>query len=278
MASRNRQEAVSFLNTKQNKHDTRIKPMRLFSWNVNGVRAVIKKGFADFVAEYIPDILCLQETKAQPDQINLPFDGYHLYVNPAEKKGYSGVMVLTKEEPLNVTYGMGMAEHDTEGRVIVLEYEGFFLLNVYTPNSQRGLARLDYRTQEWDPAFLEFVKELENTKPVVMCGDFNCAHKEIDLENPKNNLRNAGFTIEERTEFEKLIQCGFVDTFREFTEEGGHYTWWSYMRKAREKNIGWRIDYFLISPAIRPLLQEAKIYPAVMGSDHCPISITLNGK
>lgn len=250
--------------------------MRLFSWNVNGIRAVMKKGFESFMADYTPDILCLQEIRALREQVELPLDGYHIYWNAAEKKGYSGTAILSKTEAKSIAYDMGIEKHDKEGRVITMELDEFYLVNVYTPNAQRGLSRLEYRTQEWDRDFLTYLKELEEDKPVVFCGDLNCAHKEIDLANPKANERNAGFTIEERTEFDKFIESGFVDTFREFCQEGGHYTWWSNFGKAREKNIGWRIDYFLISNALRKKLQDAKIYPHVMGSDHCPISIDLN--
>jgi exodeoxyribonuclease III len=250
--------------------------MRLFSWNVNGIRAVIKKGFMDFMREYDPDVLCIQETKAQPEQVDLDLNGYKAYWNSAEKKGYSGTLILTKQEPLSVVNGLGIEKHDSEGRVITAEYPFYYLVTVYTPNSKRGLARLDYRTQEWDADFFAFVKNLEKKKPVIFCGDLNCAHKEIDLANPKSNERNAGFTIEERTEFDRYIQKGFIDTFREFHQEGGHYTWWSYFGKAREKNIGWRIDYFLISKALKSRLVDARIYPHVMGSDHCPVSIDLD--
>lgn len=249
--------------------------MKLFSWNVNGIRAAIKKGFESFLTEYDPDILCLQEVRAQRDQIDLPLNGYHVYWNSAEKKGYSGTAIFSKVEAKSVSYDLGIDKHDTEGRVITVELKDYYLVNVYTPNAQRGLTRLDYRTQQWDRDFLEYVKELEEHKPVVFCGDLNCAHKEIDLANPKANERNAGFTIEERTEFDNYIQNGFIDTFREFCDEGGHYTWWSNFGKAREKNIGWRIDYFLISKSLRKKLLDAKIYPDVMGSDHCPISIDM---
>lgn len=251
--------------------------MDFISWNVNGIRAAIKKGFIDFVKKTRPDFLCLQETKAQPDQVELPFRSYHEYWNSAEKKGYSGVAVLTRHEPLDVRYGMCIAKHDSEGRVLTLEYNDFFLVNVYTPNSQDGLRRLAYRTGEWDVDFLAYVKALEQNKPVIFCGDLNCAHKEIDLARPKDNTKSAGFTPEERARFDVIIDSGFIDTFREFNKEGGHYSWWSYRARAREKNIGWRIDYFCISPALRPRLKKADIMPQVMGSDHCPVRMVLDG-
>ncbi|HPA45631.1 MAG TPA: exodeoxyribonuclease III [bacterium] len=249
--------------------------MKLISWNVNGIRAVLGKGFLDFVKTAQPDVLCLQETRAMPDQVDLPLPGYFPYWNPAERKGYSGTAVFTKQKPLSAFYGMNKPEHYTEGRMITLEFPDYYLVNVYTPNAGRELERLAYRTKEWDPAFLFYVKELEKKKPVIFCGDLNVAHKEIDLADPKGNEGNAGFTIEERAGFDRIIQSGFIDTFREFTEDGGHYTWWSYMGRARAKNIGWRIDYFCISPALRPQLKESAILLDVMGSDHCPISIRL---
>ena len=244
------------------------------SWNVNGFRAVLKKGFALWFDKEKPDILCIQEIKLQKDQHNLTSEGYKQYWNYAEKKGYSGTAIFTKISPIDVKYGLGKKEHDNEGRVITLEFDGFFLVNVYTPNSQRGLTRLNYR-QEWDKDFLLYLKKLENIKPVVACGDFNVAHKEIDLKNPKNNVKNAGFTPEERTGMDNYINSGFVDTFREFDKKGGNYTWWSYMFGARAKNVGWRIDYFLISKSLRPRLKNAFILPDVMGSDHCPVGIEL---
>lgn len=249
--------------------------MKLISWNVNGIRAALKKGFLDYLAEENPDIICLQETKACPEQVDLDLPDYHPYWNCAEKKGYSGVTVFTRPEPLEVVNGMDLPEHDKEGRVITLKYPDFYLVNVYTPNSQRGLTRLDYRTKEWDAAFLNYLKELEKERPVIFCGDLNVAHKEIDLANPKSNRRNAGFTDEERASFDRYIEAGFIDTFREFVKEGGHYSWWSYMAQARARNIGWRIDYFLISPALRPRLKDAFIRPEVMGSDHAPVGIIL---
>jgi len=249
--------------------------MKLISWNVNGIRAALKKGFLDFVEQADPDILCIQEMRALPEQVDLPMDGYHVFWNPAEKKGYSGTAIFSKVEPLSSSYGIGKAEHDNEGRVITLEYKDYYLVTVYTPNSGRGLARLDYRSKEWDPAFLKYLKKLEKKKPVVFCGDLNVAHTEIDLANPKSNEKNAGYTIEERQGFDQIVKKGFIDTFREFTSEGGHYSWWSYVGKAREKNVGWRIDYFCISPVLRPKLKKAVILPEVMGSDHCPVQIIM---
>ena len=249
--------------------------MKLISWNVNGIRACIKKGFMDFFTETDADIFCIQETKAHREQVELETPGYHQYWNSAVKKGYSSTLVLTKSEPLSVTHDLGIEKHDQEGRVITAEYPDFYLVNVYTPNSKRGLLRLDYRTQEWDVDFLAHLKTLEETKPVIFCGDLNVAHKEIDLANPKTNQRNAGFTIEERQRFDKYIDAGFIDTFREFTAEGGHYSWWSYMAGARERNVGWRIDYFCISSTLRPRLQSARILPEILGSDHCPVEMVL---
>ena len=249
--------------------------MKLISWNVNGIRAAIKKGFADFIQEADPDILCVQETKAQDHQVELEIKGYEQFWCSAEKKGYSGTAIFTKIRPLNVTYGLGIDEHDHEGRVINLEFDDFILVNVYTPNSQNELKRLNYR-QQWDRDFLTHLKKLEDNKPVIFCGDLNVAHTEIDLKNPKSNERNAGFTIEEREGFSTYLQNGFIDTFREFNKEPGNYSWWSYRFNARAKNIGWRIDYFCISEALRPRLENAFILPEVMGSDHCPVGITLD--
>ena len=250
--------------------------MKLVSWNVNGLRAILKKGFVDFINRQDPDILCIQETKASADQVELDFPHLpHRYWNAAQKKGYSGTAVFSSVNPLNVTTGIGIENHDSEGRVITLEYPLFYLVNVYTPNAQRGLTRLEYRHGEWDPAFLSYLKKLEKKKPVVVCGDLNVAHREIDLANPAANRNNAGFTDQERQGFDNLVAAGFIDTFREFEKGGGHYSWWSYMNNAREKNIGWRIDYFLISPALRPRLKSASILPDVMGSDHAPVVIEL---
>lgn len=248
--------------------------MKLLSWNVNGIRAVLKKGLVEFIQKNKPDILCLQETKAAPEQVELELPGYRQYWNSAEKKGYAGTVIFTKTEPLNVKNDMGIAEHDREGRVIAAEYADFFLVNVYTPNAKRDLSRLDYRIK-WDIDFLKYLKKLEKKKPVIFCGDLNVAHTEIDLTNPKANVGNHGFTPEERAGFGNIVKKGFVDTFREFQKEGGHYTWWSQIGNARSRNVGWRIDYFCISAALRPRLKEAFIMPEVMGSDHCPIGIVL---
>ena len=250
--------------------------MKLISWNVNGLRAVLKKGFLDYLAQEDPDILCIQETKASPEQGEQDFPGYRAFWNAAERKGYSGTLVLSKIPPLQAANGIKIEAHDREGRVVTLEYPDFYLVNVYTPNAQRDLARLDYRTRQWDVDFLKYVKGLEKQKPVVFCGDLNVAHREIDLANPRGNRGNAGFTDEERASFDNIIAAGFIDTFREFQTEGGHYTWWSYMGRAREKNVGWRIDYFCISASLRPRLQDAFIRPEVSGSDHCPIGIILS--
>ncbi|MCP4678445.1 MAG: exodeoxyribonuclease III [Deltaproteobacteria bacterium] len=249
--------------------------MKIISWNVNGIRAAIKKGFLDFVELADADILCLQEVRALPEQVDLDIPGYTMHWYPAEKKGYSGTALLSRVEFIDVTRGLGVKKHDNEGRVLTAELPDYYLVTVYTPNSQRGLARLDYRTKEWDKAFARYLKKLEKTKPVVFCGDLNVAHEEIDLARPKDNHRNAGFTDEERSTFDKLLKSGFIDTFREFTTEGGHYTWWSNFGRARDRNIGWRIDYFCISKALRPRLKEATIMPEVMGSDHCPIVMVI---
>lgn len=249
--------------------------MKLVSWNVNGIRAVLNKGFHEFLAEAQADVVCLQETKAREEQVGTKFDGYFAYWNSAERPGYSGTAIFSKTEPLDVRHGIGLDEHDKEGRVLTAEYPDFFLVNVYVPNSGRELLRLDYRTQRWGPDFFKYLKALETTKPVVFCGDLNVAHKEIDLARPKANVKNAGFTPQERAGFDTYIGGGFLDTFRELEPAGGHYTWWSYMGAARAKNIGWRIDYFCISPALRPRLKDAFIWPHVMGSDHCPVGIVL---
>jgi len=249
--------------------------MKLISWNVNGIRAVLKKGFLDFVANEKPDILCLQEVKAMKEQVELELPGYEQFWNSAVKKGYSGVAIFSKITPLSVKNGLGIEGHDQEGRVLTLEFEDYYLVNVYTPNSKRELLRLQYRTEEWDVAFLNHVKSLEEHKPVVFCGDLNVAHTEIDLANPKSNRKNAGFTDQERESFDNIVAAGFIDTFREFESEGGHYSWWSYMGGARARNVGWRIDYFCISQALRPRLKSAYILPDVMGSDHCPVAIDL---
>ena len=252
--------------------------MKLISWNVNGIRAALKKGFLDFVEAEGADIVCVQETRASPDVVEVEWPaGYGAHWNWAEKKGYSGTLILSRTEPLSLTRGIGVAEHDREGRVLTAEFADFFLVNVYVPNSQRELTRLDYR-QQWDRDFLKHLKALERTKPVIFCGDLNVAHTEIDLARPKDNVRNHGFTIEERTGFGALVEAGFVDTFREFEKGGGHYTWWSQMNNARSRNIGWRIDYFLASSALRPRLKSARIYPHITGSDHCPVGLELKKK
>ncbi len=249
--------------------------MKLISWNVNGLRAVLKKNFLDFVAAERPDILCLQEVKCTLEQVEQLWPAhYTTYWNCAEKKGYSGTAIFTKQRPLQVTPHQGVVEHDQEGRVLTAEYADFFLVNVYVPNSKRDLSRLPYR-QRWDQDFLKFLQQLEKKKPVICCGDFNVAHTEIDLTNPKTNVKNHGFTAEERAGFSAFVAAGFVDTFREFEKAGGHYTWWSQMSNARARNIGWRLDYFLISQSLRPRLKRAAILPHVLGSDHCPVVIEL---
>ena len=245
------------------------------SWNVNGLRACMKKGFMDSFAALSADAFCLQETKLSPDQIEIDLPGYHLYWNSAIKKGYSGTAIFTKEEPISVSYGLGIPEHDTEGRVICAEFPDHFLVTCYTPNSQRGLLRLTYR-MEWEAAFLSYLRELDEKKPVVLCGDLNVAHEEIDLANPKSNRQNAGFTDEERNAMTTLLSAGFTDSFRLLhPDETGAYSWWSYMMHAREKNIGWRIDYFITSSRLAPHIKKASIHPEIYGSDHCPIEIVL---
>ena len=249
--------------------------MKLISWNVNGLRACVQKGFLDFFHEADADIFCVQETKLQEGQIQLELEGYEQYWNYAEKKGYSGTAVFTKKTPLSVRYGIGMEEHDREGRVITLEYEKFFFVTVYTPNSQSELARLDYR-MKWEDDFLAYLKSLEETKPVIYAGDLNVAHQEIDLKNPKTNRKNAGFTDEERAKFSNVLASGMIDTYRYFyPEQTGIYSWWSYRFKAREKNAGWRIDYFIVSEALKDLLQDAKIHTDILGSDHCPVELDI---
>lgn len=249
--------------------------MKLISWNVNGLRACVGKGFLDFLKEADADIFCIQETKMQEGQLALDLPGYYQYWNYAEKKGYSGTAVFTKEEPVSVSYGIGMEEHDKEGRVITLEYPEFYLVTVYTPNSQDGLARLPYR-MKWEEDFLSYLKKLEEKKPVVFCGDLNVAAEEIDLKNPKTNRKNAGFSDEEREKFRELKAAGFIDTFRYFYPElEGAYSWWSYRFQARAKNAGWRIDYFLVSQCLQERLKDAVIYKDVMGSDHCPVGLFL---
>lgn len=250
--------------------------MRLISWNVNGIRACVQKGFLDFFKEVDADIFCIQESKLQEGQIELDLEGYNQYWNYAKKKGYSGTAIFTKQKPLEVTYGLGIEEHDQEGRVITLEFEQFYMVTVYTPNSQNELARLPYR-MEWEEAFKDYLKKLDEKKPVIVCGDLNVAHKEIDLKNPKTNQKNAGFTIEERTKFSELLENGFTDTFRYFYPDmEGIYSWWSYRFKAREKNAGWRIDYFLTSSTLEDRLVGAKIHTEVLGSDHCPVELEIS--
>ena len=249
--------------------------MKLISWNVNGLRACMDKGFMDFFSKMDADVFCLQETKLQAGQIEMDLPGYYQYWNYAEKKGYSGTAMFTKKEPLNVTYGIGVEEHDHEGRVITAEFEAYYVVTVYTPNSQRELARLNYR-MTWEEAFLNYIKSLDAKKPVIFCGDLNVAHKEIDLKNPKTNHKNAGFTDEERACFSKVLENGFVDTFRYFYPEMKDiYSWWSYMFQARAKNAGWRIDYFVTSERLNEKLEDAKIHTTVLGSDHCPVELTL---
>lgn len=249
--------------------------MKLISWNVNGIRACAGKGFMDFFKEADADIFCIQESKMQEGQLTLDLPGYYQYWNYAEKKGYSGTAIFTKKKPHSAALGIGVEEHDKEGRVITLEFDDFYMVTVYTPNSQNELARLPYR-MDWEDAFLAYLKGLEKKKPVVVCGDMNVAHKEIDLKNPKTNRKNAGFTDEEREKFTTLLDNGFIDTYRYFyPEQEGVYSWWSYRFKAREKNAGWRIDYFLVSECLRDKLQGAGILTEVMGSDHCPVELTI---
>ena len=249
--------------------------MKFISWNVNGLRACMQKGFLDFFQEIDADIFCLQETKLQEGQIDLDLPGYHQYWNYAEKKGYSGTAIFSRHAPLNVTYGLGLEEHDKEGRVITLEMPDFFLVTVYTPNSQDGLKRLDYR-MKWEEAFRTYLLQLDARKSVIVCGDLNVAHREIDLKNPKSNRKNAGFTDEEREKFGILLDSGFTDTFRFFyPDREGIYSWWSYRFKAREKNAGWRIDYFLVSKRLETQLKSATIHTEIFGSDHCPVEVDL---
>lgn len=252
--------------------------MKLISWNVNGLRACVGKGFYESIAALDADVVCLQETKIQAGQIDLALEGYETYWNYADKKGYSGTAIFTRRHPLSVTYGLGIDLHDHEGRIITAEYEDFYLVTAYVPNSQDGLRRLDYR-QQWDKDLRAYLKELETRKPVVLCGDLNVAHREIDLKNPKSNRKNAGFTDEEREGFQQLLDAGFVDTFRHFyPDQTDIYSWWSYRFRAREKNAGWRIDYFVVSEALRPLLESAAIHTEIFGSDHCPVEVVLRAK
>ena len=249
--------------------------MKFVSWNVNGIRACVKKGFVDVFQELDADVFCIQESKLQAGQLDLDMPGYHQYWNYAVKKGYSGTAIFTKKEPLSVSYGIGIEEHDQEGRVITLEFEDYYFITVYTPNSQSELARLDYR-MKWEEDFLAYLKKLEETKPVVFCGDLNVAHREIDLKNPKTNHHNAGFTDEERGKFTELLDAGFIDTFRAlYPDRTGIYTWWSYLRKARDTNAGWRIDYFVTSVRLREKIADATIHNEVFGSDHCPVGLEL---
>ena len=251
--------------------------MKIISWNVNGIRAVLKKGFLDFINDFNPDIICIQETKAHPEQVDLDLDNYkYKYWNSATKKGYSGTAIFSKIKPISVQNDMNIEKHDDEGRVICMELKNYFLVTVYTPNSKRDLSRLDYRTNEWDRDFLIYLKELEKIKPIIFCGDLNVAHKEIDLKNPKTNKRNAGFTNEERLGFDNYINSGFLDTFRMYNKEPNHYTWWSYMFNSRAKNVGWRIDYFCISEILKKKITKSIILPEIMGSDHAPILIEID--
>ena len=248
--------------------------MKLISWNVNGIRACLNKGFSDFFKEVNADIFCLQETKCQPEQINLEFEGYTSYWNSAERKGYSGTAIFTKKQPVNVTYGIGIEEHDKEGRIITLEFENFYLVTNYTPNAKRELERLDYR-MVWEDEIRKYLLELNKKKPVIMCGDLNVAHEEIDLKNPKTNKGNAGFTNEEREKMTELLNAGFIDSYRYLYPEKIEYSLWSYMGHAREKNVGWRIDYFIVSNDFRENIKDATIYTEILGSDHCPVGLEI---
>ena len=248
--------------------------MKLISWNVNGIRACLNKGFSDFFKEVNADIFCLQETKCQPEQINLEFEGYTSYWDSAERKGYSGTAIFTKKQPVNVTYGIGIEEHDKEGRIITLEFENFYLVTNYTPNAKRELERLDYR-MVWEDEIRKYLLELNKKKPVIMCGDLNVAHEEIDLKNPKTNKGNAGFTNEEREKMTELLNAGFIDSYRYLYPEKIEYSWWSYMGHAREKNVGWRIDYSIVSNDFRENLKDATIYTEILGSDHCPVGLEI---
>lgn len=251
------------------------KTKKMISWNVNGLRAAVTKGFLDFFRDIDADIFCIQESKLSEGQIELDLPGYYDYWNYATKKGYSGVAVFTKDKPINVTYGIGIEEHDNEGRVITAEYDDFYLITCYTPNSQRGLTRLDYR-MTWEDAFLDYVLKLEEKKPVIFCGDLNVAHKDIDLKNPKTNRKNAGFTDEERGKMDIVLSSGFADSFRVlYPDKEGAYSWWSYMGGARAKNVGWRIDYFIVSDKLKDRIKEAKIHSDILGSDHCPVELDI---
>ena len=250
--------------------------MRLVSWNVNGIRACLGKGFLEYFKDVEADIFCLQETKLQEGQVDMELEGYEQYWNYAIKKGYSGTAVFTKRKPISVKRGLGMNEHDQEGRVLTLEFKDFYLVNVYTPNSQRELARIYYR-MGWEDAFREYLQRLDGLKPVILCGDLNVAHNEIDIKNPKTNRKSAGFTYEERGKMTELLEAGFVDSFRFlYPDKKDAYTWWSYFRDAREKNVGWRIDYFIVSERLKDLIEDSKIHPTIMGSDHCPVVLEIN--
>src|SRR3989338_10633345 len=249
--------------------------MKLISWNVNGIKSVLGKGLLDFVKKEKPDVLCLQETRSPKEKVTVELPGYEQFWYHAEKPGYSGTAVFTKVKPAKATTGISIEKHDHEGRVLTIEYKDFFLVNVYVPNSKRELERLPYRTKEWDVDFLKYLKSLEKKKPVIFCGDLNVAHKEIDLTYPKENVKNHGFTPEERAGFDNIVKAGFIDTFREFHQDGGHYTWWSPMSNCRAKNIGWRIDYFCVSASLKPRLKESTILKDVLGSDHCPVELVL---
>ena len=248
--------------------------MKLISWNVNGIRACLNKGFSEFFKEINADIFCIQETKCQPEQIELKYEGYISYWNSAEKKGYSGTAIFTKKQPINVTYGIGIEEHDKEGRIITLEFDDFYLVTNYTPNAKRELERLDYR-MVWEDEIRKYLLELNTKKPVIMCGDLNVAHEEIDLKNPKTNKGNAGFTNEERGKMTELLNAGFIDSYRHLYPEKIEYSWWSYMGHAREKNVGWRIDYFIVSNDFKEKIKDAKIYTEILGSDHCPVGLEI---
>lgn len=249
--------------------------MKIINWNVNGLRAALKKDFVNFIKATNPDIVCIQETKSSHENIETGLTDYEHYWNHAEKKGYSGTLIMTKIKPIKVTNDMGIEKHDKEGRVIAAEYKDFILVNVYVPNSKQGLERLPYREQEWDVDFLKYLKNLEKKKPVIFCGDLNVAHKEIDLARPKENVNTHGFTPQERKGFDNIVGAGFIDAFREFEKGGGHYTWWSMMSGARARDIGWRIDYFCVSPVLKDRLVSSKILKDVMGSDHCPVELIL---
>ena len=250
--------------------------MKLVSWNVNGIRACLNKGFDDFFKSINADIFCIQETKCQEGQVDLEYDGYESFWNSAEKKGYSGTVVISKIKPINITYGIGKEKHDKEGRIITVEFNEFYLVNCYTPNSKRELERLDYR-MEWEDEIRRYLEELKSNKSVILCGDLNVAHEEIDLKNPSTNHNSAGFTDKERNKMTELLNSGFIDTFRYlYPDKEEAYSWWSYMRKAREKNVGWRIDYFIVSESIKDKIKEASIYSEVMGSDHCPVGLEID--